>query len=43
MANAPKVPVPSTTAIVGRTRWGVSIVFSVVKVRSPVPQPTPRA
>ena len=33
----------STTGIVGSTCWSMSIEFSVVKARSSVPAPTPRA
>ena len=43
LPKAPKVPVPSTTAMVGSTRCGVSMVFSVVKASSSAPAPTPRA
>ena len=38
---------PSTTAMVGSARWGVSFVFSVVNASSSsgsvAPAPTPRA
>ena len=45
MTAAP--PKPSTTAMVGSTCWGVSLVFSVVNCSSEkgstAPQPTPSA
>ena len=45
--KAPAPPTPSTTAMVGRTCWSTSVVFSVVKASSSsgstAPAPTPRA
>ena len=39
----PDPPNPTTTGNVGRTRWGVFAVFSVVNASSSVPAPTPTA